>query len=134
MFVFLRRLARHFADVTQNIAWGQSSVLQIAPQYKQGENMNIDSDVETLADVLFEALSISSSIRRQAGSDSELGRLMIQLHDAVGKSARALADYQLSLDQLHWCATCGHRAVEIIGDETFCNACTFAYDKREERV
>lgn len=94
--------------------------------------MNIDSDVETLADVLFEALSISSSIRRQAGSDSELGRLMTQLHDVVGKSARAIADYQLAIDQLRWCATCENRAVEIVGDEPFCHACHFAYDKRAE--
>lgn len=96
--------------------------------------MNTDYDVETLADVLFEALSLSSSIRRQAGSESELGRLMQRLHDAIESSAREIAEYQLSVDQFRWCATCGHRAVEISGDEPFCHACEFNYDRRAERV
>ena len=96
--------------------------------------MNTDYDVETLADVLFEALSLSSSIRRQAGSDSELGRLMQQLHDAIELNVKEVAEYQLSADQLRWCVTCGHRAVEISGDEPFCHACDFNYDRRSERV
>lgn len=96
--------------------------------------MNTDYDVETLADVLFEALSLSSSIRRQAGSDSELGRLMQRLHDAIELSAKEVAEYQVGIDALRWCATCGHKAVEILGDEPFCHACDFNYDRRAERV
>lgn len=96
--------------------------------------MNTDYDVETLADVLFEALSLSSSIRRQAGSDSELGRLMQRLHDAIESSAREVAEYQVGFEALRWCVTCGHKAVEISGDEPFCHACEFNYDRRAERV
>jgi hypothetical protein len=96
--------------------------------------MNTDYDVETLADVLFEALSLSSSIRRQAGSDSDLGRLMQRLHDAIETSARDVAEYQVGVDALRWCSTCGHRAVEISGDEPFCHACNFNFDRSSERV
>ncbi len=96
--------------------------------------MNVDNDVETLADVLFEALALSSSIRRQAGSGSELGRLMQQLHDAIEANAKEVAEYQLSADQLRWCVTCGHRAVDVSNDEPFCHACHFNFDRNAERV
>lgn len=96
--------------------------------------MNTDYDVETLADILFEALSLSSSIRRQAGSDSELGRLMQRIHQMIESTSREVSEFQVQLEAFGWCATCNQMSVEISGDEPFCHACEFNYDRRAERV